>query len=194
MIVHLVRHGEVRNPARVRYGRMPGFGLSDRGRAQAKATGHRLAARGVAEIVSSPLERAVQTAEIIARACDVDVVTRDERLIESETVFDRLPLLAPAYPWHWHRLWNPLRPSWGEPFDAIAARMLAVVRELAARHPHGEAVAVSHRTPIWTARHRLSRWGPPWLSRPRTTHASVTSLHLDGGACVSYGYWEPVKY
>lgn len=190
-VVHLVRHGEVHNPARVRYGRMPGFGLSDRGRAQAEATAHHLAARGIAAIVSSPLERAVQTAEIIARACGIDRVTCDDRLIESETVFDGLPLVAPAYPWHWHRLWNPVRPSWGEPFDAIAARMLAVVRELAARHPHGEAVAVSHRTPIWTARHRLSASGPPWLSRPRTTHASITSLRFERDTYAGRDYWAP---
>src|SRR5258708_40076007 len=65
-IVHLVRHGEVDNPNHVLYGRIPGYHLSEAGRLMAKAAADFLAGRDVTVIRSSPLERAVETAEPIA--------------------------------------------------------------------------------------------------------------------------------
>jgi broad specificity phosphatase PhoE len=67
-------------------------------------------------------------------------------------------------PANWWKLRNPVRPSWGEPYLAIAYRMLAAVgdaREAAAGH---EAVLVSHQLPIWTLRWYLERrrlWHDP---------------------------------
>ena len=61
-VVHLVRHGEVENPRRVLYGRIPGFHLSADGRVQAKAAADFLAGRDVTVLRSSPLERALETA------------------------------------------------------------------------------------------------------------------------------------
>jgi hypothetical protein len=43
-IVHLVRHGEVANPDRILYGRIPGFHLSDDGQMMAKAAAGFMAA------------------------------------------------------------------------------------------------------------------------------------------------------
>ena len=61
-VVHLVRHGEVDNPAGVLYGRLPGFHLSPDGRLMAKAAAGFLAGHDVAVLLSSPLERALETA------------------------------------------------------------------------------------------------------------------------------------
>ena len=60
--MHLLRHGEVHNPDGVLYGRLPGFHLSERGRQMAQMVGDHLAARDVACVVASPLERAQETA------------------------------------------------------------------------------------------------------------------------------------
>lgn len=65
----LVRHGEAHNPAAVVYGRLPGFQLSERGARQARALASRIADTGVVAIYCSPLQRARQTAEIIAARC-----------------------------------------------------------------------------------------------------------------------------
>ncbi len=81
-IVHLLRHGEVYNPDRVLYGRLPGFRLSDRGVEQAEIAAEFLAARDIGYLVSSPLERARQTAAPLAALTGLDVAT-DERLIEA---------------------------------------------------------------------------------------------------------------
>lgn len=53
-VVHLVRHGEVYNPTKVLYGRLPGFRLSDHGVEQADRVAHFLVGRDVAAVIASP--------------------------------------------------------------------------------------------------------------------------------------------
>ena len=65
-IVHVMRHGEVHNPDKILYGRLPDYHLSERGRAQAQAVADWLALRDIVYVVASPLERAQETAEPIA--------------------------------------------------------------------------------------------------------------------------------
>ena len=65
-VVHLLRHGEVHNPEGVLYGRLPGYNLSDLGREMADRAAEALARRDVAIVWSSPMERALQTAEPVA--------------------------------------------------------------------------------------------------------------------------------
>src|SRR5690606_32107398 len=65
-IVHVLRHGEVHNPRGILYGRLPGFGLSVTGRAQAGAVARSLADHDIALVIASPLQRAQEPAEPIA--------------------------------------------------------------------------------------------------------------------------------
>ena len=67
-IVHLVRHGEVHNPAGLLYGRLPDYHLSDLGREMAQAVADDLRSRDVVHLRCSPLERAQETMEPIAEA------------------------------------------------------------------------------------------------------------------------------
>ena len=154
-VVHFLRHGEVDNPEKVLYGRLPGYRLSDLGERMAERAAQWFAGRDVVRVVSSPLERARQTAAPIAAGLELPVVI-DERLIESENVFEGRSvgvgdgaLRSPRAWWH---LRNPFLPSWGEPYSRVALRMHAaaeVAREAARGH---EAVLVSHQLPIWIAR------------------------------------------
>ena len=73
-VVHLLRHGEVHNPERILYGRLPGFGLSDLGVRQAEQVAAYLRDHDVVHVVSSPLLRAQQTAAPIAALHGLDVV------------------------------------------------------------------------------------------------------------------------
>jgi broad specificity phosphatase PhoE len=66
-LIHLVRHGQVHNPEKILYGRLPGFRLSDIGREQARAVGAFFKDKPLAAVFSSPLLRARQTAEEIVR-------------------------------------------------------------------------------------------------------------------------------
>jgi broad specificity phosphatase PhoE len=192
-VVHLIRHGKVHNPENVRYGRAPGFHLSELGRAQAKAAGARLKELGqpLAAFVSSPLERAVETAEIIAAELGIGPPATDPRLLESVNRFDGMHRYAVLLPWTWPRLWNPFKPSWGEPFAEIAARMSSIIFEQRDAHPGGVVVLVSHQAPIWIARQSFERPGVPWLAKVRCTQASITTLRFDGAMYRGHEYWAP---
>jgi broad specificity phosphatase PhoE len=177
--VHLLRHGEVHNPDRILYGRLPGFRLSEDGRRMAVAAAAALRGRDVVEVVSSPLQRAQETAEPIAEVFGLKVTT-DDRLIEAGNVFEGAAALedgAWKEPQNWKHLRNPFEPSWGEPYADVAARMLAAVEDLRVRAAGHEAVVVSHQLPIWTLR-RLVEGRPLWHrpDRRQCGLASLTSL------------------
>src|SRR5215469_5443491 len=154
-VVHLVRHGEVDNPGHLLYGRLPGFHLSEAGRVMAKTAADFLADRDITAVRSSPLERAVETAEPIAAEFGLPIVT-DDRLIEAANHFEGLRFGvgdgALRQPRYWLYLRNPFLPSWGEPYAEVADRVLAAVRDAAAAARGHEAVCVSHQLPIWSAR------------------------------------------
>lgn len=195
--VHVLRHGEVHNPHGVLYGRLPGYRLSELGHAMAERVAEHLAGADVAHLVSSPLERAQQTAAPAARELGLPVAT-DERLIEAGNVFEGLTFGVGdgslRRPSHWVHLRNPLRPSWGEPYTEIAARMMAAIeaaRDAARGH---EALAVSHQLPIWTARsiatgRRL--WHDP--RKRQCALASLTSFTYRDDDLVSVSYEEPAR-
>ncbi len=67
-LLHFVRHGEVHNPDRILYGRLENFGLSDRGHEMAERVANTLQVRPIVKIISSPLQRAVESAEPIPAA------------------------------------------------------------------------------------------------------------------------------
>jgi broad specificity phosphatase PhoE len=194
-VVHLMRHGEVHNPDGVLYGRIAGYRLSERGRAMADRVAEHLADADVAAVIASPLERAQETAGPIARAHGLDLRT-DDRLIESLNVFEGLTVGvgdgALSSPRHWKHLWNPFRPSWGEAYREIAARMLAAVEDARDLAPGREVVCVSHQLPIWTARSAAegrTLWHDP--RRRQCGLASLTSFTYDGDQLVGVGYREP---
>lgn len=194
-VVHLVRHGEVENPGGVLYGRLPGFVLSKAGRAMAETVARALAGRDVVLVRSSPLERATETAQPIAAEFGLDVDT-DERLIEPWNGFEGLTfgvgdgsLFRPA---HWAQLRNPFRPSWGEPYAEIAARVLSAVNDARDKAAGHEAVLVSHQLPIWVTRRAVEGrrlWHRP--DRRLCALASVTSLVFNGLEIARVEYAEP---
>ncbi|WP_462418536.1 histidine phosphatase family protein [Kytococcus sp. Marseille-QA3725] len=194
-LVHVVRHGEVYNPEGVLYGRLPGYHLSDRGRAMAQLVAEALADHDVTQLVASPLERAQETAAPLAAATGLPIGT-DERVIESGNQFEGRRMRgddgALRDPRSWRLLWNPLRPSWGEPYTEIAARMDAALRDLARAARGHEAVLVSHQLPVWMLRSRLEGRALPHDPRRREcTLASVTTVDLVGDEVHGVHYSEP---
>ncbi len=80
--VLLVRHGLTATTGHVLTGWMPGIPLDDRGRAQAAALAARLGPLRLDAIVSSPLERCLQTAAAIADGRDGQQLITDDRVGE----------------------------------------------------------------------------------------------------------------
>ncbi|MER6944017.1 histidine phosphatase family protein [Nonomuraea sp. NPDC000554] len=195
-VVHLLRHGEVHNPHGVLYGRLPGYHLSKTGHLMAETVAKAVADRDIVAIYSSPLERALETAAPLASTLGLDV-RDDERLIEAgnllqgRSVGQGLAILRD--PRNYRYFYNPMRPSWGEPYPAIVARMRTVVDDARARARGHEAVLVSHQLPIWTIRMaaegRRRLWHDP--RRRQCGLASLTSFTFDGDRLVSIGYSEP---
>jgi broad specificity phosphatase PhoE len=197
-VVHLLRHGAVHNPDGILYGRLPGFRLSDAGVQQAQLVAEYLDDHDVAHVVTSPMLRAQQTAEPIAARHGLELVT-DERLIEADNIFEGLEIAVGdgtlRNPRHWPKLYNPFRPSWGEPYRDIASRMLAAVHRARDRAAGHEAVCVSHQLPIWTLRRHLDHrrlWHDP--RRRQCSLASLTSLVFSGRELVKVLYTEPAGH
>ena len=194
-IVHVMRHGEVYNPEKILYGRLPGYHLSEKGRTQAQAVADVLADHDIVLVVASPLERAQETAGPIAACHDLPVET-DPDLIESLNFFEGRRVSPGDGAWRdprgWWALRNPIKPSWGEPYTDIAARMTTAIDKARARAAGHEAVCVSHQLPVWTL--RLSLTGRRLWHDPRKRQcavASLTSFVYDGDTLVDVEYSEP---
>lgn len=192
-LIHLVRHGEVENPEGVLYGRLPGFGLSERGAQMAQAAADSLAGQPVTRLVASPLQRTVESAQPWAQRFGLEL-NLDDRLIEPDNRFEggRVTAGTVLRPRSWPWLVNPMRPSWGEPFRSIADRMLTAIEDQWAATESGELVLVSHQSPIWMVHRALA--GERLFHDPRRrrcTLSSITTLARDGDRFVEVGYSEP---
>lgn len=194
-VVHLLRHGHVDNPRGILYGRLPEFHLSTIGKEMAEKAARALSTRDIVHLASSPLERAQETAAPLATTTGLEVVL-DGRLIEPYNAFEgrRFGVGDGVLrdPRNWLKLRNPFRPSWGEPYEEIAARMRAAVADARAAACGHEAVLVSHQLPIWVL--RLSFEGRRLWHDPRRRQcglASVTSLVFEDEVLKGLEYSEP---
>ena len=143
----LVRHGLTAMTGPVLAGRTPGVHLDERGTNQATALGERFAKLPLAAIVSSPLERCVETASAIRAAQQLEPAFEiDERLVEcgygdwtgrqiKELLKDPLWKLVQAQP-------SAVRFPGGESLTEMATRAVAAVRERDAALPE---------TALWVA-------------------------------------------
>ena len=196
-VVHLLRHGEVDNPHGILYGRLPGYHLSANGRAMAHAAADYFADRAVVALFSSPLERAQETASPVAERLGLPIVT-DDRLIESWNHFEGQRFGVGdgslRHPAHWPYLANPFRPSWGEPYRHVAARMQAAMETAREAAAGAEAVCVTHQLPIWVTRRAAEGqrlWHNPAMRE--CALGSVTSFTYSGGQLTSVSYTVPAR-
>ncbi|HEV8173588.1 MAG TPA: histidine phosphatase family protein [Actinoplanes sp.] len=196
--VHMLRHGEVYNPNKVLYGRLPGFHLSELGTQMAKAAAETLAEHDVTYVVASPLERAQETAAPIAAEFGLEVAT-DTRLIEAGNFFEGKNVSVGdgsfRNPRNWWVLRDPITPSWGEAYLVIAQRMFAAVQAARVAAEGHEAVCVSHQLPIWTLRRYVEKkrlWHDP--RRRQCGLASLTSFRFEDAKVVGIDYTEPAAH
>ena len=196
-VIHLLRHGEVYNPEGVLYGRLPGFVLSDLGHQMAQRAAEALAEADLAAVIASPMERAQQTAQPVAERHGLPIQI-EPLIVEADNVFEGQRVSVGdgvlRQPSTWRHLWNPIRPSWGEPYRVVADRMTGAIDAARDQVRGREAVLVSHQLPIWIA--RLAAQGRRLWHDPRSrqcTLASLTSLVFDGDDLVAIDYREPSR-
>ena len=197
--VHVLRHGEVENPNKILYGRQPGWYLSSRGQEMAATLGEWSKSIDLGALHVSPLQRAQETAAPIAAAHNM-AITTDERLIEAANIFEgksfELGSGVLKHPSSWRHLYNPWKPSWGEPYVEQINRMLAAVFAAKNAANGKDAICVSHQLPIWILRSAIEN--RRLLHDPRKrecTLASVTSVHFDNDGVISgISYSEPARH
>jgi broad specificity phosphatase PhoE len=197
--VHVLRHGEVENPNKILYGRQPGWYLSSRGQEMAATLGEWSKSIDLGALHVSPLQRAQETAAPIAAAHNM-AITTDERLIEAANIFEgksfELGSGVLKHPTSWRHLYNPWRPSWGEPYVEQINRMLAAIFAAKNAANGKDAICVSHQLPIWILRSAIEN--RRLLHDPRKrecTLASVTSVHFDNDGVISgISYSEPARH
>lgn len=193
--IHLVRHGEVDNPSGELYGLQPGFHLTRLGNRMAQRVAEHFEGADIRAIISSPLERACETAGPVASQTGLPILT-DERIIEAGNNFEgfnvnknRWILASPKF-WPWYV--NPFTPSWGEPYMEIVERFSAAIRRALSLAAGGEAIMVSHQLPIWTMRSFVEGWSLAHDPRKRQCAlCSVTSLTFVGRQLIAVDYAEP---
>ena len=163
----------------------------------AAAAADYFAERPVVALFSSPLERAQETARPVAERLGLPIVT-DDRLIESWNHFEGLKFGVGdgslRHPGHWPHLCNPFRPSWGEPYRDVAARMGSMMETAREAAAGAEAVCVTHQLPIWIARRAAEGrrlWHNPAIREAAL--GSVTSFTYSGHRLAGVSYTVPAR-
>ena len=154
-VLLLVRHAVTATTGKVLPGRAPGLYLSDDGRTQAEAAAQRLATvPRLAAIYSSPLERARETAQALARVRRMPVRI-DRGLLEcdfGEWTGRKLAELVKRPEWDVvQRHPSAFRFPGGESFSEMQTRITGALGRLVAQHPGRVVIAVSHADPIKAA-------------------------------------------
>jgi broad specificity phosphatase PhoE len=197
--VHVLRHGEVENPNKVLYGRQPNWHLSTRGVQMAEAVALWSKDRPIRAIHVSPLERAQETAAPIVATHGISITT-DPRLIEAANIFEGKPFSVGdgvlRRPSTWRYLWNPWRPSWGEPYKEQIKRMISAINFARDSAIGAEAICVSHQLPIWIVRSHVE--GKSLIHDPRKRECSLASITTfvfnSDGVIEDVEYCEPARH
>lgn len=143
----LIRHAAHGHLGRILSGRTPGVPLSEVGRAQAAALALQLAGGSLAAILSSPVDRARETAAAIAAAqgAAVEIAPALDEIDFGEWTGARFDALEGDPAWTaWNMQRSTARPPGGEPMAAAQARAWNCVRETAARSSGATVAVVSH--------------------------------------------------
>jgi broad specificity phosphatase PhoE len=180
-VFHLLRHGE-RTEARVCAGRMPGVGMTERGRAEIAAAAERLAAEDIAAVYSSPLQRTRETAEIVAARLGLPIEFHDD-LIELDfgewtgATFDSIRADPRWQAWRLHR--SLARIPGGESMRQVQRRIVEALMEIGERHRDATVAVVSHGDVIRCA--LLFALGMPLdhYNRLEVGQGSISTIHID---------------
>lgn len=183
MEIFLFRHGAVENPDNILYGLSNNFTLSVLGTKQVTESGLKLrsyiGSEAEVEIISSPLRRAVDTASILADIFNLkeNSITTDVRLIESYNYLEGTNMAGGKNiiknPKYWKYLYNPFKPSWGEPYVEIQARIKSIVEER--KNITSTSILVSHELPIFITKRVFS--GKSLFHNPKFRNIPLSSFH-----------------
>lgn len=182
-----LRHGQARNNVeRVLAGRAKGYPLTDLGVRQAEKIGEFLEPFKISAIYSSPVERAQQTASIVAKKIHLDYKT-DDRLTE----IDMGTLSGMAYEEMFAKHGNiflkfyeghPVIEENGiETFASIKKRVIDIVEHCSKLHDGGDVLFVTHMDPIKSMLSTVLQLRPESLYELIIRNASLTMFKKEQG-------------
>jgi probable phosphoglycerate mutase len=181
-VFHLLRHGEPNVFGRIN-GRLPGVGLSDKGRGEIAAVAERFAAERIEAIYSSPLQRTRETAEIVADRLGLPVQYREDVIELDFGEWTGLTADEIRRDERW-QMWANCRSiaaiPGGESWRQVQDRVVHALFDLRRLHPDDSVVVVSHGDVIRAG--LLFALGMPldFHSRIEVGLASLNSIRLDG--------------
>lgn len=179
--IHLVRHASHGLLDRRLAGRMPGVGLDAAGRGQARELAARFAGQAIAAVISSPIQRAVETAEPIAARLGLAIAHEPDL---AEVDFGRWTGLRfeelhadPAWA-AWNRLRGLAGCPGGETMQQVQARALLAMARLARRADGGVVIAVTHGDVIKSVLAAVIGFPLDHLQRIEVAPASVSTVTI----------------
>ncbi|CAJ1582082.1 bifunctional RNase H/acid phosphatase [[Mycobacterium] wendilense] len=187
----LLRHGQTELSVQRRYSGRGNPELTELGRRQAEAAAAHLASKGgISAVISSPLQRAYDTAAIAAKALGL-TVSVDDDLIETDfgawegLTFSEAGAADPELHGRWLRD-TSVTPPGGESFDEVHNRVRRARARIIAEHGDSTVLVVSHVTPIKTLLRMALDAGPTILYRLHLDLASlsIAEFYSDGLASV----------
>jgi len=182
-IILLIRHGETDYVKKgILAGRLPGVPLNEHGRAQAQKLAEKLTGAPIKALYSSPIERAVQTAEPIGAALGLPVIQR-QGLIETE-IGEWMDV--PVKKLNRTKVWKKVQGApaifrfpGGESFADTQHRITAELVALSSQHEPKDIIAcVSHADPIKLAITYFLGVPLDLFQRMQISTASISFLHM----------------
>jgi broad specificity phosphatase PhoE len=169
-IIYLIRHGEVDNPRHIIYGRLPGFGLSEKGKKQLEQSGNFLADKKITQFIASPLLRAQQSAEMINSHLALPSIQKADEIIEVKTSyqgrkFDSIDdLQSEIY-------LKPLQKD-DETIEQLTNRMVQYITQQKRKHHDKSIAIISHGDPLMALIAAMKKL-PPTFASIKKTHAYI---------------------
>ena len=184
MIIFL-RHGQAENNTKkILAGRSPGVNLTETGIQQAEQTGKMLELLNVSKIYSSPIDRALQTAEIVGKHCDLEIIP-DQRLIELDMgKFTKMPY-DEIFAKHgnvflkFYEGNDEVSENGVETFATVQKRVFDMVDFVVKNHKNENVVLVTHMDPIKAMIGRVLNLKPEILFELIIANASLNIFKND---------------
>ncbi|KKS65578.1 MAG: Phosphoglycerate mutase [Parcubacteria group bacterium GW2011_GWA1_42_7] len=194
--IYIVRHGQVENPENIIYGSLP-FPLSKKGKEAARKAGEYLKNKNIGFIISSPIKRTMETAQIINQEISGGAleIKADERLREIEwgKIFqgEKEKDLEKKYPKEWEEYKkHPSKFQFGENLNDLVQRMSAVLKSAIKDYPDKNILLVSHRAPISCLVLNLQNKDLDCMHGVEGENGSIWELEYSDGQFKVNGYWQ----
>jgi ribonuclease H / adenosylcobalamin/alpha-ribazole phosphatase len=185
----LLRHGQTELSTERRFAGRGDIPLTREGVRQAELAARRLAAIGASVVITSPLQRARRSAEVVAETAGIPLVVYDELVEADFGSWQGLTFGEAAKKWPdelaaWMASPDAAPPD-GESFAMVAMRVLDGLDRLMADYQHQTTIVVSHVTPIKTLVCRALLAPPEAMFRMNLDVASLCHIDcFDNGSAV----------